>query len=85
MISVVKWFLEQRKITSLMQSRAVPPFVFIGLVVTALVMLGFGCGVRGRPQPPLEPPPIGDGISNYEKSLTSDPKSKEDQKTQKRK
>lgn len=35
------------------------------IFLTSLVFLS-GCGVKGRPLPPLNPAPIGQGKSNYQ-------------------
>ncbi len=39
-------------------------FKFICLSITASLFL-LGCGVRGRPQPPIEPPDLGRGKPTF--------------------
>ncbi len=43
------------------------------IFLTSLVFLS-GCGVKGRPLPPLNPAPIGQGKSNYQDPQKQTPK-----------
>ncbi len=36
------------------------------IILAAINLLGLGCGVKGDPQPPLEPPFIGRGEPTYD-------------------
>lgn len=39
------------------------------MALILITIIGFcGCGVKGKPQPPLTPPVIGHGKQNYPKS-----------------
>jgi len=43
------------------------------LFVSTLFLLGIGCGVKGRPLPPQNPPPLGRGESAYSSNKNKAP------------
>jgi hypothetical protein len=48
----------------------------VGLIV---ILFSFGCGVKGKPMPPMNPPVLGRGEPSYSKAtqgLPIDPKKK---------
>jgi|GEM_PF-1125136 hypothetical protein len=43
------------------------------LLISILLLFGWGCGVKGRPLPPTNPPPLGRGQSAYSSNKNKTP------------
>ena len=41
---------------------------YFAILMTSLIFLSLGCGVRGRPLPPENPPPLGRGEPSFKKA-----------------